>query len=92
MGDIEFYGTVRGLCALHGGSISSYHRTVDHNRAVGGTPDSQHLGWKAADVVLDNPAEKDKFIENCKTMGLFTLDETSTKNHIHVDDRYNAPR
>lgn len=92
MSDIEFYGTVRGLCTLHRGSISSYHRTVDHNRAVGGATDSQHLGWKAADIVLDDLAEKDKFIENAKIMGLFALDETATKNHVHLDDRFNAPR
>jgi len=76
------------LCRNYSGSISSTHRTVKHNAAVGGASNSQHLGWKAADLVLDDYArDKAEVIRICADLGLWTLDEG---DHIHIDDRYNA--
>jgi hypothetical protein len=36
------------------GSITSWQRTVAHNQAVGGVPDSAHLLGLAVDVVYDD--------------------------------------
>ncbi len=36
-----------------GMSVTSWGRSPDHNKAVGGKADSQHLFWTAVDVVWD---------------------------------------
>jgi uncharacterized protein YcbK (DUF882 family) len=90
MTTLEFNTVIGTLCRMYDGSITSTHRTIDHNRVVGGAPDSQHLEWKAVDVVLDNWRVKDTVILYAKQLGLFVLDETASKNHLHIDDRFNA--
>lgn len=88
MTEYEFQQWMFDLCKTYSGSISSWHRSVHHNKRVGGATNSQHLGWKAADLVLDNHKEQvAEVIEICKARGLWTLDEG---DHIHIDDRYNA--
>lgn len=86
----EFWREISYLCKLHGGSVTSGHRTIDRNRQVGGAADSQHLGYKAADIVLDDWTHKDDLILNAKLAGLWVLDEVVTKNHVHVDERHNV--
>jgi uncharacterized protein YcbK (DUF882 family) len=52
----------RRLCGNRPVRITSGFRTVAHNRAVGGDPDSQHLLGKAADITVDGltPAQVQK--------------------------------
>lgn len=86
----DFYTTIITFCRVYDGSISSMHRTAKHNDKVGGAPNSQHLGFKAADLVCDSWANKDKIIAELRKVGFFVLDEVASKNHLHIDDRYNA--
>lgn len=90
MDTTTFNTAIRVLCKLHRGSVSSTHRTIDHNRAVGGAPDSQHLTWRAADIVLDDWALKNELIMTARALGFWVLDETQRLNHVHIDDRYDA--
>ena len=90
MNNFLFSTTVNIFCKLFNASESSRHRTTDHNRAVGGVSDSQHLGFKAVDLILDDWSVKDNAINWLKHMGLFVLDETPLKHHLHVDDRFNT--
>jgi len=85
-----FWLEVAFLTGKFNASVTSGHRTVDRNRLVGGAPDSMHLAYKAADLVLDDNATKDDLILAAKGAGLFVLDETAQKNHIHLDDRFNT--
>jgi len=86
----NFNTVIRIFCKDFQASISSGHRSVLHNRQVGGAADSQHLGWRAVDLVLDNWGQKDEAIEWLRRVGFFVIDEVTSKNHLHVDDRFNA--
>jgi uncharacterized protein YcbK (DUF882 family) len=81
---------VQLACITYNASVSSTHRTIDHNRTVGGASHSQHLGWKAADLVLTDNTRAQALVDACKALGLFAIDETARKNHVHIDDRFNA--
>lgn len=85
-----FNTVIRTVCQDFSASISSGHRTVFHNRQVGGAANSQHMGWRCVDLVLDNWGLKDEAIVWLRKMGFFVLDEVTAKNHLHVDDRFNA--
>lgn len=87
MTEYAFHQFMFDLCRTYNGSISSSHRTKEHNERVGGATNSQHLGFKAADLILDDKKHKVKVLQICKDAGLWTLDEG---DHLHVDDRYNA--
>jgi len=88
MTEYTFHQFMFDLCRNFNGSISSTHRTVGHNKLVGGASNSQHLGFKAADLVLDDPGlNKPKVLRLCAERGLWTLDEG---DHLHIDDRNNA--
>lgn len=47
---------IRSYCDATAGSVTSWGRTVKHNRDVGGDARSLHVAWKAVDVVYDPPA------------------------------------
>lgn len=85
-----FWREIAYLTGKFEGSVTSGHRTLQRNRAVGGAADSQHLGYRAADIVLDNWMEKDALIAEAKKAGLAVFDEVATKNHVHIDDRFTA--
>lgn len=87
MSENTFYQYMIYLCEKYNGSISSMHRTISHNAKVGGAVNSQHLGYKAADLVCDSWDKKDEIILEIKRKGLFILDE---QDHLHIDDRYNS--
>ena len=86
--DIETFNTiVREVCEKYKGSETSGHRTALRNKAVGGAPKSQHLGWKCRDIVLDNPADLVVCKAYLEASGLWVEPLKQAKDHIHVDDR-----
>jgi len=85
-----FAQTMTRFCRTYHASITSWHRTPSHNAKVGGAPKSQHLDFKAVDIVLDDWTTADLAIGWLLRQGLFVLDERETANHIHVDDRNDA--
>lgn len=56
-------------------------RTPEHNRAVGGVANSQHIRGTAADFVVPAQARPD-FIQRAKGMGFQALDEG---DHVHLE-------
>lgn len=49
----QFLDALRAYCSITGASVTSFGRTWEHNREVGGVPRSAHIVWLAADVVYD---------------------------------------
>lgn len=74
----EFRERFNRGAAPFGGSVTSYWRTIDHNREVGGAAASQHLYGLAADVV---GVPKRAFVVAMRAVGLVAIDEG---DHIHV--------
>jgi uncharacterized protein YcbK (DUF882 family) len=64
-------------------TVSSWGRTVSHNRAVGGAEQSQHLVWTAADLVPQGAMSMAELHDAAVASGNFgyVLDEG---DHVHV--------
>lgn len=77
----DFVARLRLYCATMGASVTSYGRTAEHNRAVGGVPDSLHLEWLAADIVYDHVPGLDEAQATAASHGLQLLREA---DHDHV--------
>lgn len=83
----DFWQTINRACDTFHASVTSGHRSKARNARVGGAANSQHLGYKAVDIVLDDWNEKNPCIDMLAAHGLYVLDEVATKNHLHIDDR-----
>lgn len=67
--------------AFPGSRITSTVRSPQHNRDVGGVPNSQHLRGTAADFVVEGP-QKAAFIAEAQRQGFEAIDEG---DHIHLE-------
>lgn len=69
--------------------INSAYRTVAHNKAVGGSPNSQHLQGKAADIVIAgvSPLKVAQYAESIGMGGIGLYD-----GFTHVDSRDNKSK
>lgn len=65
--------------------IDSAVRCAEHNAAVGGKPDSQHLFGRAADVHFRNGDEMFKILQTAFRVGFQGIGVA--KSYIHVDVR-----
>ena len=77
--------------------INSAYRSVEYNRKIGGSPNSQHLHGKAFDVSMIKPAPHDmeKFIELAKAAGFKGIGryyDAQTKQPIFVHLDTGTPR
>lgn len=77
----EFNDAADTYCALFGASTTSAQRTLKHNKAVGGVPNSAHLFGRARDVVYDTPPDKDKCVSMGARLGLRVIIED---DHHHL--------
>ena len=69
--------------------ISSGFRSVEHNRAVGGSPKSSHLlGW-AADIAITNSRKRFLLLEALLDAGFNRIGVS--EDFIHVDMDPNKP-
>ncbi len=62
-------------------SVSSWGRTVQHNKDVGGEVGSDHLLWLGLDVLLEPMVKNLDFEKDCSILGLIALFE---KDHYHL--------
>jgi hypothetical protein len=81
MTPVEFFDALRTYCGATNASITSYGRTPNHNRKVGGVPTSKHQTWLAADVVYDTPILLPTRTALAGHLGLRLLDES---DHDHL--------
>jgi hypothetical protein len=58
MTPVAFAALLIDYCQAMRGSVTSWGRTLAHNRAVGGDARSLHLTWRAADVVYDTMPDR----------------------------------
>jgi len=70
-------------------NINSAYRTITHNKAVGGSPNSQHLQGKAADIVIAgvSPLAVAQYAESIGMGGIGLYD-----GFTHVDSRDNKSK
>ena len=69
--------------------INSAFRTVEHNKSVGGSPTSQHLLGKAADIRVSNMTPK-QLATYCEKIGFGGIG--IYKTFVHVDTRKGTAR
>src|SRR5690606_6096170 len=69
------------LASNFGAQITSLQRTPEHNREVGGVPNSQHLTGTAGDFVVP-PQAKPAFIAAAQQGGYQAIDEG---DHVHLE-------
>ena len=63
--------------------LTSWCRSVEYNRAVGGVEGSRHISCMAVDMVV--PEEKEKrFVERARSLGFHVLIES---DHVHLEYR-----
>ena len=78
----NFILTLFQLRGLFPFSVTSWIRSEKRNKEVGGLATSYHLSGLAVDIILDNPADKARFIKAAKRLGLDAIDEG---DHVHVE-------
>jgi hypothetical protein len=81
MDPLSFANRVFALCFKHQGSLSSWGRTLKHNKDVGGVEDSYHMLWLGADVVLNVMEKNGKFESDAGELGLKAILEG---DHYHL--------
>jgi hypothetical protein len=92
----EFAEALAIVCMKHGGSVTSFGRSVKHSVAVGGFAGDPHTRWLGADVVYDRDGASGATIPNkpeveadAKTLGLKVIHE-SDHDHFQPSDWINA--
>jgi len=66
--------------------ITSGYRCPEHNKAVGGSPHSQHLEGRAADIAMTSGTERWEFLRLCYQHGFTGIGIHS--KYIHLDTRF----
>jgi len=64
--------------------FSSGYRTVEHNRAVGGVPNSAHLRGYAVDILIYSSNHKKRLIKALRSAGFKRIG--IYQDHIHADN------
>lgn len=70
-------------------NISSGYRTRDHNKKIGGSPNSQHVLGLAADILISSPYDRYEFIKLAIKHGFTGIGISPV--FIHLDRRSATP-
>ena len=71
-------------------TINSGYRTKEHNKKVGGTPNSSHLKGLACDIAISNSSERSTILLALLATGFTRVGIGS--NFIHVDLDLSKPQ
>ncbi|KKM75465.1 hypothetical protein LCGC14_1389870 [marine sediment metagenome] len=81
---IEFCVAIKTL-ALHANfSVTSWWRSHERNRKVGGVSGSWHLSGRAIDLIPDSDMDKAKIIKMAVGHALEVIDEG---DHLHIEPK-----
>ena len=85
--DVGAFGSDQAADAIKtyapGATITSEGRTPQHDAAVGGVPDSMHVGDQAVDVVLPQGMTADQFRAKLVAQGYPITEFINEGNHVH---------
>lgn len=79
---IDFALALMTYCNVSDASVTSWGRTIKHNKAVGGHPISYHTTWQAADVIYDEPIPIHRRQQLARHLG---LELTVEDDHDHLE-------
>jgi len=65
--------------------INSGYRTPEHNKSVGGTPESSHIKGLAADIACNNSTDSFKLEGVLREVGFKRIGMGSTFIHVDID-------
>lgn len=74
--------TVRLLSRIVPFSVTSWGRTAQRNKAVGGVANSWHLDYMAVDVVLDDVSDLNRLRQYCAALSLEVI---AGEGHWHIE-------
>lgn len=86
MTEITFWRFINFLCATTPASLIAGHRSRHYNRLCRHSNKSPHLGFKAADVVLDTPAKAARIMRAAESLGLTVRDCQKQRGWVHIHD------
>ena len=77
----QFAGKIDLLNTRFAFSVTSWFRSTNRNKLVGGHANSLHLVGLAVDIIVDNPAQAQELTSFAHQLGLLAIVE---KDHVHV--------
>jgi hypothetical protein len=81
----EFAAAVVAYCHGTQGSVTSWCRSIEHNRVVGGVHNSPHLAGLGADIVYDAGADPHPRAHLASVLRLWRLVE-GDHDHLQPED------
>jgi uncharacterized protein YcbK (DUF882 family) len=83
---VRLLESIRAAAGHRPVTVRSWNRCVQYNKEVGGSPDSQHLYGKAADISVKgvDPDQLADFAASCGADGIGIY---HTQGFVHVDVR-----
>lgn len=78
-----FCTIIHALCKIYGGSVTSWTRSIAHNKGIpGSVANSKHLDGLAVDVVLDDVENQTPFIAACRALKIRAFWD---RDHVHAE-------
>lgn len=73
-------------------TVTSGHRCLSHNKSIGGSPRSQHLKGRAADIIVDDvdPSSVYEFLDSSSYRNDISIGKYET--FTHIDTRTDSPK
>ena len=79
----QFCTIIHTLCKIYGGSVTSWTRSVAHNKSLtGSVANSKHIDGLAVDVTLDEADQQTPFIGACRALKIRAFWD---RDHVHAE-------
>jgi hypothetical protein len=71
--------------------VASFYRCPEHNKQVGGKPNSAHLRGYAIDIKCDNTEDRFNLISNAILLGIKRIEAKQEWVHFDIDPKLPSP-